>query len=111
MRVKKLMARGIIRRFRAELAPEELGKALTAIMCIKADPVKGREALDAIASMDDVYEVYDVTGDYYAVIKVRTGGVGSLRTIIDRISEIDGIISTHTMIVLRAVKEQASVRI
>ncbi|MHC1628195.1 MAG: Lrp/AsnC family transcriptional regulator [Candidatus Nezhaarchaeales archaeon] len=106
LRVQKLKRLGVIKGFRAVIDPAKVGKGLTAIVLLKADPMKFKEVLKQIASIDDVYEVYDVTGEYYAVLKIRASSRDSLAKIIDKIGEIEGVTSTQTMVVLRTIKEE-----
>ncbi|RLF12663.1 MAG: AsnC family transcriptional regulator [Thermoprotei archaeon] len=106
LRVQKLKRLGVIKGFRAIIDPGKVGKSLTAIVLLRADPTKFRDAVRQIASIDDVYEVYDVTGEYYAVLKIRASNRESLAKIIDRIGEIEGVTSTQTMVVLRTIKEE-----
>ena len=61
--------------------------------------------------MDDVYEVYDVTGTYYAIVKVRTEDRESLAEVIDKIGMIDGVTRTETAIALRCVKEETRIKL
>lgn len=109
IRVKKLVEKGVIRRFSALVSPEFLGKKLTAFILINSEPKKLHEVLHTLNSMDDVFEVYDVTGTYYAIVKIRTENREKLATIIDEIGLIDGITSTETAIVLRIVKEETRI--
>lgn len=106
LRVQKLKKLGVIKSFRAIIDPAKVGKGFTAIVLLKADPMKFKEVLKEVASIDDVYEVYDVTGEYYAVLKIRASSRDALAKIIDRIGEVEGVTSTQTMIVLRTVKEE-----
>jgi Lrp/AsnC family transcriptional regulator for asnA, asnC and gidA len=106
VRVKKLQERGIIRTFTVSLAPNLLGKGLTAFVLIKANPRHYVRVLDTLKKMSDVYAIYDITGDYYAIVKVRTSNREELAKILDRIGLIEGITSTETAIVLREVKEE-----
>ena len=61
--------------------------------------------------IDDICEIFDVTGNYYAILKVRTGSRDELMDIIDKLGLIDGITSTETAIVLRRIKEDRTVRL
>jgi DNA-binding Lrp family transcriptional regulator len=61
--------------------------------------------------MDDVYEAYDVTGSYYAIVKIRTENRESLAKIIDQIGMIDGVTRTETAIVLRCIKEETRIQL
>ncbi|RLG01847.1 MAG: AsnC family transcriptional regulator [Thaumarchaeota archaeon] len=104
-RIQKLLKLGVIRRFQAILDPEKLGFTLTAFIAITAQPAKYEEVLKALAEIPEVQEIYDVTGDYYCLVKLRTRGRESLAKILDQIGSLDGVASTETRIVLRTIKE------
>jgi Lrp/AsnC family transcriptional regulator for asnA, asnC and gidA len=110
-RVRRMLESGVIRGFKAVVAPEKVGKPLTAIICINADPHKGKQILQRVVQMKGIYEVYDVTGEYYAVIKARASDMASLTQIIDAISSIEGITSTLTMVAMQVLKEHVGVDI
>lgn len=111
VRVKKLLKRKIIKRFTAIISPETLGKNITAFILINADPKKLQKVLESLSKIDDVYEVYDVTGSYYAIVKVRTEDQNKLAKMIDEIGLIDGIVSTETALVLRSIKEETRIKL
>jgi len=93
------------------VSPELLGKSLTAFVLINSEPKKLESVLETLSNMDDVYEVYDVTGTYYVIAKIRTENKESLAKIIDRIGMIDGVTRTETAIVLKSVKEETRIKI
>jgi len=111
VRVKKLIKKGVIRRFTAIVAPELVGKGLTAFVLINADPKMLQEVFDSLSKIEDIYEIYDVTGSYYAIVKIRTKDREHLKRIIDEIGVIKGVKSTETAIVLRSVKEETRIKI
>ncbi|MCD6470534.1 Lrp/AsnC family transcriptional regulator [Candidatus Bathyarchaeota archaeon] len=111
VRVRKLLKKGVIKGFTAIISPELLGKNITAFILINADPKKLQNVLEALSKIDDVYEVYDVTGSYYVIAKVRTEDQERLAKIIDKIGMIDGITSTETAVVLRSIKEETRIKI
>jgi Lrp/AsnC family transcriptional regulator for asnA, asnC and gidA len=111
VRVKKLLKRKIIKRFTAIISPETLGKNITAFVLINADPKKLQKVLETLSKIDDVYEVYDVTGSYYAIVKVRTEDQNKLAKVIDEIGLIDGVVSTETALVLRSIKEETRIKL
>ena len=106
LRVKKMKDSGIIKGFYTIVAPEKVGKDLTAFIYIKVDPLKYPKVLEHLLTMNDLHEIYDVTGEYYAVIKVRTHGSEGLAKILDGLGKVDGILSTMSMVVLRTVKDE-----
>ncbi len=111
VRVKKLQEKGIIKSFKAIVEPKAVGKTLTAIVLVRANPKAFPDMLDALKKLDDIYEIYDVTGEYYSILKIRTGGTEDLSKIMDDIGNIDGIAGTESIIVLRTVKEDVGIRV
>lgn len=111
VRLKRLLASGIIRGFHTVLDEEKLGYNVKAIVALKADPSMYSRILESLKEVDGVTEIYDVTGEYYAILKVKTTSREELANIIDRIGSIKGVQSTSTMIILRTIKEDLTLRI
>jgi Lrp/AsnC family transcriptional regulator for asnA, asnC and gidA len=111
VRVKKMQDKSVIKSFKAIVEPKAVGKMLTAIVLVRADPKAYPGMLDALKKLDDVYEIYDVTGQYYSILKIKTTGTDELSKIILEIGNIDGVAGTETMIVLRTVKEEIGIKI
>jgi len=111
VRVKKMQERGVIKSFMAVVDPRTVGKSLTAIVLVRAQPKGLPGLLDALKKLDDIYEVYDVTGQYYSILKIRTSGTEQLSKIIDEIGQVEGVAGTETVIVLRTVKEELKVKL
>jgi Lrp/AsnC family transcriptional regulator for asnA, asnC and gidA len=106
LRIKKLQEKGIIKRFTAIVSPELVGKKLIAFILINTDPKKLQYVLDKLSRMEDIYEIYDVTGTYYIVAKIITQDKEILAKTIDQVGLIEGITRTETSIVLRTIKEE-----
>ncbi len=111
VRVKKLQEKGAIRGFFAIVDAKAVGRSLTAIILVRAMPRSFPGMLDGLKKIDDVYEIYDVTGQYSSIIKVRAANTDELSKVIDRIGMVEGVAGTETIIVLRTVKEDPSVKI
>ncbi len=111
VRVKKLQEKGVLKGFRAVVDPKVVGKSLTAIVLVRANPKTFPGMLNALKKFEDVNEIYDVTGEYYSILKIRTSGTDELSKIIDQIGAVEGIAGTETIIVLRTVKEEFSVKV
>jgi len=111
VRVRKLLDRGIIKRFSALVSSEQIGRGLTAFVLIDADPKRLQDVYEALSAIDDIYEIYDVTGSYYAIVKIRTTDREKLKDIIDRIGLIEGITRTETAIVFRCIKEETKIKV
>jgi len=111
LRVKKLVKKGIIKQFTALVSPEHVGKGLMAFVLIDADPKKLQGVFEALSTIDDIYEIYDVTGSYYAIVKIRARDREELKSIIDKIGLIDGVTRTETAIVLKSIKEETKIKL
>ncbi len=111
VRVKKLLKNGVIKAFKAIVDPRMVGKDTLAFVMLRANPNVYTKVLPILMSMDDIYEIYDVTGAYYAILKIRTKSTEDLATIIDKIGMIEGITGTETCVVLRSIKEELTVKV
>jgi DNA-binding Lrp family transcriptional regulator len=110
VRIKKLQKNGVIRAFRAIVNPDSVGKQVTAFALVRAEPKSYAKVLAELQNLDDVCEVYDVTGAYYSIIKMRTSTSEQLAKVLDKIGEIDGIVGTETVIALRTIKEETEIK-
>ena len=111
LRVKKLREKGILKGFIAVVDPEKVGKDVAAIILAKIDADKYKETVEKIAQFDDVYEVYDVTGDFSTVLKVRVSSKNELAELLDKLGKIEGVRETYTMYILRTIKEEKTIKL
>jgi Lrp/AsnC family transcriptional regulator for asnA, asnC and gidA len=111
VRVRKLTRAGVITAFKAVLDPAIVGKGTLAFIMMKANPSEYTGVLQKLKELKDVYEIYDVTGPNYAILKVRTENPEKLAELIDQIGTIKGIESTETSMVLRNIKEDLALKL
>lgn len=110
VRVKKLMKNSVIKSYKAIVDPKQVGKGTLAFVMLKANPNVYTKVLPTLVNMDEIYEIFDVTGAYYAILKIRTSSTEELATIIDKIGMIEGITGTETAVVLRSIKEEIAIK-
>lgn len=110
VRVKKLMKNSVIKSYKAIVDPKQVGKGTLAFVMLKANPNVYTKVLPTLVNMDEIYEIYDVTGAYYAILKIRTSSTEELAAIIDKIGMIEGITGTETAVVLRSIKEEIAIK-
>jgi Lrp/AsnC family transcriptional regulator for asnA, asnC and gidA len=107
-RINRLIASGYIKKFTAILDENKLNFSIGAFIGLKVSPSKYEAVLKQLALYPEILEIHDVTGDYYALLKVRTKDKESLTNLLDKIGKLDGVISTETKIILRTIKETTS---
>ena len=107
VRIDKLKKRGFIKSYTAVINHEKLGNKILAIIGISAPPEKLKNVIKELKKLDEVYELYNVTGTYDLILKIRVKEVISLNDlIVNKFIKIEGISKTYTMLVLSIYKEE-----
>jgi DNA-binding Lrp family transcriptional regulator len=76
---------------------------ITAIVLLHVDVAAIPETAQAIADIDQVSEVYSVTGDWELVALVRVREHDEIADVVTgQIAKVPGVTGTHTMIAFRA---------
>lgn len=99
-RISSLIRRGVIRRFSIEYTLD--GEVRALVLVKTAPPMKTPEVAEMIRGLEGVEAVFEVTGEYDIAALVRGMGIGYINRCIDSIRSIQGVVSTYTMIILRA---------
>ncbi len=87
----------------AKVAMTEEAAMITAIVLIKADVARIPETAEAIAQINEVSEVYSVTGEFDLVAMVRVRGHEELGDVIPgHVNKVPGVTHTETHIAFRA---------
>lgn len=106
-RIKKLRERGVIKKFTVVLDPGSLGLNILAFVLIKSKAGMYSHVATELKKHPKIVEVYETTGDYDMLVKIRARDSDELNAFLDRIGDIEGVESTHTMVVLKTHKETA----
>ncbi len=100
-RVKKLLDKGVIRRFSISVAPERVGLNFTAFVAIRNDGgIHCRDVAPRLRAMPQVEELHSVAGEYDFLAKVRTTHARALEDVIYEIKAIAGVARTTSTVVL-----------
>ena len=99
-RVRKLERRGVIRGYRASVAPEAVGLGVTALVsAMPLDPTQPDDLPDRVEGFAEVEDCYSVAGHENYILKVRTRTTGDLEDLLRRLREKAGV-QTRTTVVL-----------
>lgn len=97
-RVKKLVETGVLKRFTIEVRDEA-----SAIMLISVDPSTPTFKIsNELKKINGVEKVYEVTGESDIVVFLSTMNIDELNSCIDKVREVEGVIKTNTLMVLRS---------
>ena len=119
-KTKRMEEQGVIRGFRAIVAPDKLSAGTAAFILAsvsyrtKADdtPVSQRAVAEEIAKFPEVQEVHIITGDWDLLIKLRAENVEAIgKFVVDKLRLIKGLEKTLTCMVFETVKETTEVTV
>ncbi len=99
-RVRRLEQRGVIRGYRVDLDPEQLGLSLTAFVSITpTDPAAPDDAPALLAHLNAIEACHSVAGAESYILKVRLDSPAALESLLQEIRAAANV-STHTTVVL-----------
>ena len=107
-RVRSLEERGVIRGYRADVAPEAIGFAVTAFVSVSIggdDFGRVREIEAEIRAFPQILECWSVSGEDDYLLKVVATDLKALSTFLtDRLMQVPGIDDVRSMICLEETK-------
>lgn len=99
-RVRRLESRGIITGYAAQIAPEAVGKMLTAFVAVRPfDPSAPDDIPERVDDIDSIVSCYSVAGDASYLLKVLAESPAQLEALLAEI-RAKGNCSTLTTLVL-----------
>jgi len=104
-RVRKLLEEGAILGYHAVLDYERIGYAYTAIILLQADGVHLVDVENELKKKPEVQALYDITGEYDAVILARFRNRDELNKFVKSTLSNPYVKRTVTSIVLNVMKE------
>ncbi len=104
-RLKKL-DKSVIKQYTLILDLDKFGLKVTAIIIIQTESDKHRSVELELAKLEEVSEVYSISGEYDILIKAWAHSLEELNNIVNnKIRSVDGVEDLMEMIVMERVKE------
>ena len=107
-RISNLEENGVIKNYGVQIDYEKLGYNIIALIELTISKGKMLEVEQDIAKIPDVFAVYDITGEYDALILARFKNRGDLSKMIKKIHTSQFVERTNTHMVLNVIKENSS---
>lgn len=110
MRVKRLMAAGLIKKFTIAVDNVLLGYDHLAFMGINIRQGSADEVTSELASFREILEVHELHGRFDLLVKIRARSLDEMRNIVvNKIRSMPQVLEVELMPVLRSAKEEAMV--
>ncbi|MEM4280896.1 MAG: Lrp/AsnC family transcriptional regulator [Candidatus Caldarchaeum sp.] len=103
-RFNRMVKNGVIRRVTALTDHAKLGLKNSAALMIKIEPSELENVLEVLKSIREVYNIYQLSGDYEAIAVVIGYDLNHVRQVVESIKKIEGVLSVNTYVTLRVVK-------
>ncbi|WP_380052570.1 Lrp/AsnC family transcriptional regulator [Falsihalocynthiibacter sp. SS001] len=99
-RVKRLRARGAIRKTVAMLDGKSVGKGLLAFVHVDTTGWGKTPGIMELAKLPEVEEIHSSTGDTCLIMKLRVSSSEALEGLLSKLYDTDGVRSTRTYVAL-----------
>jgi Lrp/AsnC family transcriptional regulator, regulator for asnA, asnC and gidA len=110
MRVKRLVAAGIIRKFTIATDSRLLGYDHLAFMGVNIKEGSADEIVAELSEVEEILEIHEIHGRFDLLLKIRARSLDEVRDIVvNKIRKLPCITEAELMAVLRTVKEEQSV--
>lgn len=111
LRVKRLVEKGVIRKFAALINPFKAGYSIVAFIAVDVEPSKIKEAAEKLKELPEVDVLGIATGAHDILMQVTVKDLKELENfLIEKLGRIEGIKSTETSI-LTSVKKWGYARV
>ena len=107
IRVRRLIADGLIKKFTISVDNNMLGYDHLAFMGINIEPGFADEVTEGLLKIDEVLEIHEMDGRFDLILKIRAKDLDQMREIVvNKIRKLPRILETELMTVLKTRKEE-----
>jgi Lrp/AsnC family transcriptional regulator, leucine-responsive regulatory protein len=100
-RVGKLESSGVIRGYRADVAPEPIGLGVTALIgIVEESTANPDDVIEALRELPEIEACYFLAGPESFQLMARVGTIAELEQLVMRLSRTPGVAATRTTIAL-----------
>lgn len=98
-RIKRLSKRQLIKRFTIEVNDSALGYTVSALIGMNIDSKVREQILEEMLRMDSIRDIYEVTGRFDLLIKVKAKSLEELHdTVSAKMGRLNGVLHSETFI-------------
>jgi Lrp/AsnC family transcriptional regulator for asnA, asnC and gidA len=106
-RIKRLVKRGVIKRFTIIINDEALGINVRAVIGINMDPKNRQTVRKSLMEIPEIRSIAEVSGRFDVLVTVGAKNLEDLHSIVmDKIGEIQGITNTETFVEMQRYEKE-----
>src|SRR5690242_3911127 len=106
LRVRRLIAEGVINKFTISVDNDLLGYDHLAFIGINVQPGYADESIDGLLNLEEVLEIHEMHGTFDLLLKIRAKDLDQMREVVEnKIRKLPRILETELMTVLKTRKE------
>jgi DNA-binding Lrp family transcriptional regulator len=104
-RISGLVDCGVIRRFTVDVDYVKADNPITVLMGVNVGAMPGPKAAEALSGIDNIVEIYTVTGEFDLILKIICRDIPCFEAIIEQIREQAFIEKTRSFVVLHKIRD------
>ncbi len=104
-RIDNLVKSGVIQRFTVAIDYEKADNPITVLVGVNVGRRRGPEIAKSLRNIENIVEIYTVTGEYDLIIKIICPDINGFEEIIEQIRKQDFIEKTRSFVVLNKIRE------
>lgn len=108
-RIRRLEKKGVLKGYTVTVDSIKLGYAVTAIVFVQVEGGNLLEVENTLARDGNVLSVYDITGDFDAVVFAKFKNLDSLHGFLKNLVIMRFVKNTSTMVALNVIKEGCNI--
>lgn len=110
-RVKRLVNKGVIKRFTALIDPRKIGLPITLIVMVKVSSEMLGEAFNALASFKEAHHVFQSTGRYDVAAIFHARDMNHVNELVNELRMIRGVREAEVMVATGLIKIETRLRV
>ena len=104
-RIEGLVKSGVIKRFTVDIEYEKADTPITVLMGVNVGRMPGPKVAKALRDIDNIVEIYTVTGEFDLLLKIICEDIHCFEEIIEQIRNQDFIEKTRSFVVLNKIRD------
>jgi len=106
VRVKKMMDKGVIKRYTIVVDEEALGRKVRGFALINVNPGSLEDVANQLVENEKVSAIYEIHGPNDLIVKVKAGDLDEMRDLMLRIREIPNVATSELITVFKVWKKR-----